>query len=105
MEDLITAAEYLSHRYELPKIFFEMPLSDEKFITEWSEKENYDVLCLLNQEFELATENFDWKNVAAMKIKFKQTLGGRLPVISTANHDDFCQMVALLTARELKNIR
>lgn len=102
MEDLMTAAEYLAHRYELPKIFFEMPLSDEEFISAWTEKENYDVLRLLNSEFELPTENFEWKNVSAMKIEFKQTLCGRLPVISTANHDDFCQMVALVTARELK---
>ena len=102
MENLLTAAEYLSHRYELPKIFPELPLSDEKFITAWSAKENVDVLRFLSQEFELATEKFDWKNVAAMKIEFKQTLGGRLPIISTANHDDFCQMVAILTAREAK---
>lgn len=37
-----------------------------------------------------------------MKIEFKQTLCGQLPVISTANHDDFSQMTALLTAREAK---
>ena len=60
------------------------------------------MLRFLSQEFELPTEKFDWKNVAAMKIELKETLGGRLPVISTANHDDFCQMVKLLTARELK---
>ena len=102
MEKLMTAAEYLSHRYELPKIFPELPLSDEKFITMWSAKENFDVMSFLSQEFELSTGKFDWKNVAAMKIELKQTLGGRLPVMSTANHDDFCQMVAMLTAREAK---
>lgn len=102
MENLMTAAEYLAHKYELPKNLPELPLSDEKFITAWSEKENFDVLRFLSQEFKLATEKFDWKSVSAMKIEFKQTLGGRLPIISTANHDDFCQMVALLTARELK---
>ena len=102
MEKLMTAAEYLSHKYELPKIFPELPLSDEKFITAWSAKENFAVLEFLSQEFELPTGEFDWKNVTAMKIELKQTLGGRLPIISTANHDDFCQMVALLTARELK---
>ena len=102
MENLMTAAEYLAHCYELPKKFPELPLADEEFITAWSEKENFDVLRFLSQEFELQTGKFDWKNVAAMKIEFKETLGGRLPVISTANHDDFCQMAALLTARELK---
>lgn len=102
MERLMTAAEYLSHRYELPKTFPELPLADEKFITAWSLKDHLAVLEFLSQEFELTTEKFDWKDVAAMKIEFKQTLGGRLPVISTANHDDFCQMAALLTARELK---
>lgn len=104
MENLMTAAEYLAHRYELPKNFPELPLADEEFISMWSEKENFDVLRFLSQEFELPTGKFDWKNVAAVKIEFKQTLGGRLSVISTANHDDFCQMVALLTAREAKNI-
>ncbi len=98
----MTAAEYLAHKYELPKVFPELPLANEEFITAWSEKENFDVLRFLSQEFELPTGEFDWKNVAELKIEFKQTLGGRLPVISTANHDDFCQMTALLTARELK---
>ena len=98
----MTAAEYLAHKYELPKKFPELPLADEKFISAWSVKENFKVLAFLSQEFELPTEKFDWKNIAALKIEFKQTLGGRLPVISTANHDDFCQMVALMTARELK---
>ena len=102
MENLMMAAEYLAHCYEFPKKFPELPLADEKFITAWSEKENFDVLRLLNQEFELPTEKFDWKNISAMKIEFKETLGGRLPVISTANHDDFCQMTALLTGREGK---
>ena len=102
MEKFMTAAEYLAHRYELPKKFPELPLADEKFITAWSEKENFDVLSFLSREFELPTGKFDWKNVSAMKIELKQTLGGRLPVISTANHDDFCQMTALLTVRELK---
>ena len=102
MESLITAAEYLAHKYELPKIFPELPLADEEFISAWSAKENFDVLKFLSQEFELPTEKFDWKNIAALKIEFQQTLGERLPIISTANHDDFCQMTALLTAREFK---
>lgn len=102
MENLMTAAEYLAHSYELPKTFPELPLVDEKFITAWSAKENFEVLEFLSKEFELPTEKFDWNNIAALKIEFKQTLGGRLPIISTANHDDFCQMVALLTAREAK---
>lgn len=102
MENLITATEYLAYRYELPKIFPELPLADEEFISAWSAKENFDVLKFLSQEFKLPTEKFNWENIAALKIEFKQTLGGRLPVISTANHEDFCQMTALLTARELK---
>ena len=102
MKNLLTAKEYLAHHYELPKTFPKMPLADEKFISAWSFKENVEVLRFLSQKFELPTENFDWKNVAALKIDFKQTFGGRLPVISAANHDDFCQMVALLTAREAK---
>ena len=102
MGNLMTAAEYLAHSYELPKTFPQLPLSDEKFISAWADKENFDVLNLLSREFELPTKQFDWKNVAALKIELKQTLGGRLPIISTANHDDFCQMVAILTASEAK---
>lgn len=102
MRELLTAAEYLMHRYELPKIFPELPLADEEFVSTWSAKENLDVLSFLSRELKLPTEKFDWKNVAAMKIEFKQTLGGRLPIVSTANHDDFCQIVALLTARAAK---
>lgn len=94
MKNLMTSAEYLAHCYELPKKFPELPLADEKFITLWSEKENFDVLRFLSQELELPTGKFDWKKVAAMKIEIKETLGGRLPVISTANHDDFCKMAA-----------
>lgn len=102
MEHLMTAEEYLKHSYELPKTIPELPLADEKFISAWSANESSDVLRFLNREFKLPTEKFDWKNVAALKIEFKQTLGGRLPIISTADHDDFCRMTALLTAREAK---
>lgn len=102
MENLLTAAEYLSHKYELPEIFPELPLADENFICEWSAEEKGDVLKFLNENFSLPTEKFDWKNIAALKIEFKQTLGGRLPIISTANYDDFCQMVSLLSAEEAK---
>lgn len=74
MEKLTTTAEYLAHCYELLKKFPELPLADEKFISTWSAKENFDVLRFLSRKFELATEKFDWKNVAAeMKIEFNQT--------------------------------
>lgn len=98
MKKLLTAAEYLSHKYELPEKFPELPLPDEEFISRWAEKENSGVLQFLRQEFDLPTENFDWKNISALKIEIRQTSAGRLPVISTANHDDFCQTAALMTA-------
>ena len=101
-EKLMTAAEYLAHKYTLPKKFPELPMADENFISAWSAKEKFDVLKFLSREFFMPTENFDWENVAALKIEFNKTLGGRLPVISTENHDDFCQMASLLTGRELK---
>ena len=102
MEHLLTAEEYLSHSYELPKTFPELPLADEEFICAWSAEENFEVLSFLGEKFSLPVEEFNWKNISALKIEFKQTLGGRLPIIATADHDDFCQMVSLLTARELK---
>lgn len=102
MEHLLTAEEYLAHGYELPKTFPTLPLADEEFISAWSSKEKFEVLNFLGEKFSLPVKKFDWKKISALKIEFKQTLGGRLPIISTADHDDFCQMVALMVAGEAK---
>lgn len=102
MEHLLTAEEYLAHGYELPKTFPTLPLADEEFICAWSSKEKFEVLNFLGEKFSLPVKKFDWKKISALKIEFKQTLGGRLPIISTADHDDFCQMVALMTAGEAR---
>ena len=69
MQCLLTAAEYLSHRYELPEKFPELPLADEKFIMKWQAVENHSVLKFLSEELKLPTEKFDWENISAMKIR------------------------------------
>lgn len=104
MENLLSAEEYLAHHYKfgLSEKFPEMPLPDEEFVSRWAEKNNSEVLSFLSYEFGLPSEKFNWNNVSALKIEFKPTLGGRLPVISTKNHDDFCQIVALMTGHKLE---
>jgi len=102
MEKLLTAEEYLSHFYEKPTEMPKIPLADENFLSAWSEAEGAEVLNFLSKNFNLPTNKFDWKNKPAMKIEISQTLGGKLPVITTADHDDFCKMVALLNDRDFK---
>lgn len=102
MEELLTAEEYLSHFYEKPAEMPKLPLEDEKFLSDWTDSNGAEVLNFLSKNFNLPTDKFDWKNKNAMKIEISQTLGGKLPVITTANHDDFCKMVALLNDRDFK---
>ena len=102
MKELLSAEEYLRHHYEIPKKFPLLPLPDEDFVSAWQENRGVDVLNFLGENLKLPVEKFAWKNVSALAIEFNQTQGGKLPIVKTANHDDFCQMVALLSGREAK---
>ena len=53
------------------------------------------VLQFLSDTFKLPVDQFPLKNPSALKIHLASTEGGRIPVISTGCHDDFCYMEAL----------
>ena len=97
---VLSASEYLQHRYETPANIPELPLSDEAFAAVWRQASGAEVLDFLAEAFRLPTADFQWENRDALKISFADTLGGRLPVVATESHKDFRQMEALLDARK-----
>ena len=98
--EYISVEEYLKRRYEIPEKMPELPLTDEPFVSLWAEKEGQGVLDFLSEEFELPASGFQWENIAALKISFAESLGGRLPAIATQSHSDFRAMEALLNGRK-----
>lgn len=96
----ITAAEYLSHAYEIPRKWPDIPMEDEPFVRLWQEASGRGALDFLSDEMKLPTCAREWENTAAISISFARTVAGRLPVLSTESHRDFRQMEALLNARE-----
>ena len=92
----ITAQEYLTHRYTVPKEPAAPPLPDEPFTTLWKEAAGEEVLHFLQDAFALPVEQFPLKKPDALQINLAATNGGRIPVISTGCHDDFCSMDALV---------
>ena len=99
-QNFISAAEYLQHGYKIPSKFPPLPLKDEEFIDEWQLCSATTVLQFLGRNFGLPIENFPWQNPSEMSITLTQTLGGRLPVIETSSHKDFCSMEAVLNGRK-----
>ena len=95
----MTAQEYLKHCYTLPKVFPALPLPNEDFLRHWEENSGAAVLSFFYEKLNLNTKNFTWQNVDGLKISFVQTFGGKLPVIDTANHDDFLNVEALVNGR------
>lgn len=77
-----------------------MPLADEAFLADWEESSGPAVLDFLKEKMKLPAQRWLWKDKKALEITFVQTLGGRLPVISTNSHWDFRQMEAILNGRE-----
>lgn len=97
-----TAVEYLQHFYEIPAVLPELPLPDEAFVAEWQEAKGRGVLDFLADGLGLPAFNFQWEHETLLEICFAQTLGGRLPVISTGCHEDFRAMEALMGNRQEK---
>ena len=95
--NFITAEEYLLHCYEVPPLP-SLPLDDEEFIPDWREVENVDAIKFWSTLYD-ADFNFDWRNIDAVKISFIQTLAGRLPLIDTADHDDFEALTSFLSGK------
>ncbi|MBR1730583.1 MAG: hypothetical protein IJ728_13790 [Selenomonadaceae bacterium] len=113
----LTAQEYLRHKYNRAKVEglkaekdqlsphdsafspYNLPLTDEEFVNQWVEVSGDDVINFLNENFNLETNIFKWKDKPNLKINFASTLGGNLPVIFTSNHYDFLIMEAILNGR------
>lgn len=95
----MTAGEYLAYCYPISE---KQPLhrpGDESYTTFWKEAEGCDVLHFLAEHVNEAVCYFSFKNANSLRIFFAETLGGRLPVIVTGNHADFCSMEAVLNGR------
>ena len=97
-----TAAEYLQHAYHIPEKTPSLPLADEAFVSKWQEASGRGVLDFLADGLSLPVFAFSWRDAEGLGISFARTLGGRLPVISTRCHEDFCGMDALISGREAK---
>lgn len=95
----ISAQEYLSYRYDVLNEPALLPLPDEPFTALWKEAAGEDALQFLSDTFKLPVDRFPLKSPSALKIHLASTAGGRIPVISTGCHDDFCYMEALLDGR------
>jgi len=91
---------YLKHCYDVPNELPKLPLDDEPYVAMWQKAEGKDVLDCLKEAFGLPVFNYQWENKDDLSISFTETLGGRLPVITTKSHKDFLFMDALLNSRE-----
>ena len=94
---------YLKHCYDVPSELPKLPLEDEPYVAMWQKADGKYVLDFLKEAFGLPVFNYQWENKEDLRISFAETLGGRLPVITTRSHRDFLYMDALLNGRE--NIR
>lgn len=77
-----------------------MPLADEPFVSLWREGNGREALIILAEEMKLPAYRWSFDNIGGIFVSFAQTMGGRLPVISTQSHKDFRQMDALINGRE-----
>ena len=92
----MTAEEYLAHCYRIPEILPSLPLDDENFLSKWREVDDDAIKFLA----ELYGKKINLRG--EIKISFTQTLGGKLPVIDTENHEDFTTLAAWLMNRKRK---
>ncbi len=92
--------KFLNHYYDIPKELPKLPLNDELFVSRWQKADGKDVLRFFTDVLGLAFSDFKWENMEALSISFAETLGGRLPIITTQNHRDLLYMDALLNGRE-----
>ena len=95
----MTAGEYLAYCYPVAAKPPALPPGEESFTAFWKEAEGGDVLRFLAEHVSEAVCRFSFKNANSLRIFFTETLGGRLPVIVTGNHEDFCSMEAVLNGR------
>lgn len=91
---------FLKHCYDIPENLSKLPLEDESYVANWQKAEGKDVLRFLVDDLGLSALDFKWENEADLSISFTETLGGRLPVITTKSHKDLIFMDAVLNGRE-----
>ena len=96
----LTAGEYLAYRYPVSEKKPLLRPGDESFTAFWKEAEGSDVLSFLAENVCRDVHRFPFKNTDVLRILFAETLGGRLPVVLTGDHDDFCSMEAMLNGRK-----
>ncbi len=97
----LTAMAFLSHCYELPAAWPDLPMADEPFVVSWEERRGSDVLDFLLHRFGLPVDGFQWEHPEGMSLVMTATMGGRLPVIGTTSHLDFRCMSALFGGKDL----
>ena len=92
---MIKPGEYLSHCYIIPETPPALPLPDEGFATDWKEVKGKAAKDFLT-EITGRSLLIPLQKEEALWVFFTDTLGGRLPVVVTGNHDDFRCIEALL---------
>lgn len=96
---MITAKEYLSHRYLLASRWPLLPLPDEPFSLLWEKMCGDEALNFLSERFLLPVKEFVWEKTAKLSITLVESLAGRLPCISTYAYQDFKNMIDLLLGK------
>ena len=96
-----TVEEYLSHCYSIPEIPPALPLPAETFVASWKEAAGKEALDFLVDTSGSSNMVFPLKDIDALRIFLKETLGGPLPVIVTGNHGDFLSVEAMLNGRDV----
>lgn len=91
---------FLKHCYVIPEDLSKVPLKDEPYVAMWQKAEGKDVLRFLVDYLGISAFDFKWEKEEALSISFTETLGGRLPVVTTKSHKDLLFMDAVLNGRE-----
>ena len=98
--EFITAEEYLSHFYKIENARKDLPLADENYTEQWREYSGQNFLKFIKERFLIESDKYNFSEPAKMMLTFTKTMGGTLPVIFTANHEDFRKMEALINGRD-----
>ena len=96
MKKMMHADEYLRHVYTEPEEPWQLPLPDEAYLPAWKDADKQGILDVLRERFSIEVDSFPWTQPDTVRLLFIQTLAGRLPVIRTGAHEDFCNLAAML---------
>ena len=92
MKKMMHADEYLRHVYTEPEEPWQLPLPDEAYLPAWKDADKQGILDVLRERFSIEVDSFPWTQPDTVRLLFIQTLAGRLPVIRTGAHEDFCNL-------------